>query len=114
MNMKLNIYGITEQQPCKGKWLVEENKYKDSETMSQNDYFTLLGALYWIARNNEMNITEVMQTSAMCDNNLYLNSFLGYQINDRLTLRTLYLNTNNTVMLSVYDKKKDRFIHFVA
>ena len=114
MNMKLNIEGISSERPCRGKWLNEENKYKENETMNQNDYFTLLGALYWIARNNEMNIETVMETCALCDNNLYLNSFEGYWLNDRLTLKSLYLNVNGTIMMSVYDEKKDRFIHFVA
>lgn len=85
-----------------------------------NDYLMLYGALAIICENNAelldeygLNMQTIIKDSAICSNELCLNSFEGYQISDRLNLNSLYLNEYDCVIASVYDNIKDRYIDFV-
>lgn len=115
--LKLNIQGIySNLQPIKPSFEVEKKELKS------NDYLKLFGALSFIANNNAeefgmdeaQQIGEAFQHAFICSDELQLNDGEGYELNERLTLKTLYLNQYDVVMMSVYDNKKDRFISFVA
>ena len=49
---------------------------------------------------------EIMLTSGF--------NFEGYEINERYTIRTLFLTTDDNVIMSLCDNKYDRYINFVA
>lgn len=87
-----------------------------------NDYLKLYGALAIIAQHNadelemycNQNLNDVIDSAVIQDDELYLMDFEGYEINERYTIRTLFLTTNDNVMMSVYDNKYDRYLNFVA
>lgn len=96
------------------------NKYPKKE-LKGNDNFKLFGALTLIGYNNQdlleeygWSIDDLISGASICDDNLCLNDFEGFNISDRLTIKSLYLNQYDNVMVSVYDNKFDRFLHFVA
>lgn len=91
------------------------------QELKGNDYMTLYGALSIICLHNEDLINEygldmktIIDESSICSDELCLNSFEGFDISDRLNLKSLYLNQYGNVMASVYDRKKDRFLEFVC
>ena len=61
-----------------------------------------------------MTIDTLISSASICDDSLYLNDFEGYSINERLTIKSLYLNQYDNVMAYVYDHKNDRFLEFVV
>lgn len=90
--------------------------------LSGNDYLKLYGALTIIAQHNtdelemyyNQNLNDVIDSAAIQDNELYLFNFEGYEINERYTIRTLFLTTDDNVIMSVYDNKYDRCLNFLA
>lgn len=82
--------------------------------LSGSDWLTLYGALAKLAYENELDVTQAMCEASFSDDELYLNSFNGYQLSERLNLRTLYLSDDNKIIASIYDKKKDRYIDFIT
>lgn len=90
--------------------------------LKSNDFLKLYGALTLIARNNKENLQnyfsqsmdDVIESASISDDELYLYNFEGYDINERYTLKTLYLTENDNVIMSVYDNKKDTFHDFIA
>ena len=90
--------------------------------LSGNDYLKLYGALTIIAQHNvdelEMyygqNLNDVIDSAAIQDDELYLYGFEGYEIDERYTIRTLFLTVTDNVIMSVYDSKYDRYLNFVA
>lgn len=115
--IKLDIQGLYNTlQPIKANYEAVKKELKG------NDYLMLYGALTLIAQNNEenlkdyynQNLNDVINSASISDNELYLMDFEGYEINERYTIKSLFLTDNNNVMMSVYDRKKDRFIDFVA
>lgn len=114
---KLDIEGLYNgMQPIRANY-----KYTKKE-LKGNDYLKLYGALVIIAGHNADNLQELfgvtvgdtVDDAAIQDDELYLNCFVGYELNERYTLRTLFLSDNDVVMMSVYDSKKDDYIDFVA
>ena len=112
--IKLDIEGLYNTlQPIKANYEAVKKELKG------NDYLMLYGALTLIAQNNEenlkdyynQNLNDVINSASISDN---LMDFEGYEINERYTIKSLFLTDNNNVMMSVYDRKKDRFIDFVA
>lgn len=91
-------------------------------TLKGNDYLKLFGALYIIAEHNEdllneyyfASVHDVLSSASISDDELYLNGFEGYELNDRYTIKTLFLSDNQVIMVSVHDRRYDRFIDFVA
>lgn len=86
-----------------------------------NDYLLLFGALSLICENNEptlndynLTMADVIGAASICSDELCLNNFNGYQISERLTLESLYLTKYNGVMMSVFDKKKERYLEFMV
>lgn len=115
--LQLNIEGLYGNlQPIKASFEFEKKELKG------NDYLKLFGALSLLALNNQeliqdyycMSLKDVIDSACIQDNELYLFNFEGYELNDRLTLKTLYLTQYDNVIMSVYDNKKDRYIDFVA
>ena len=91
------------------------------QELKGNDYLMLFGALAIICDNNEdllneygLDMQNIIKDSAICSDELCLNNFEGYEISERLNLKSLYLNEHGCVMASVYDNKKDRFLEFVC
>ena len=89
--------------------------------LKSNDYLKLFGALACICDNNTellqeygFNMSDIISDAAISDNELYLNGFKGYQISDRLNIKSLYLNQYDCIIVSVYDSKFDRFIDFIS
>lgn len=90
--------------------------------LSGNDYLKLYGALTIIAQHNadelemyyNQNLNDVIECASIQDDELYLFNFEGYEINERYTIRTLFLTTDDNVLMSVYDNKYDRYLNFVA
>lgn len=90
--------------------------------LSGNDYLKLYGALTIIAQHNaeelkmyyNQNLNDVISSASIHGNELYLMDFEGYEINERYTIRTLFLTVNDNVIMSVYDNKYDRYLDFVA
>lgn len=114
---KLQINGLYNgMQPIEPSYEVVKKK------LSGNDYLKLYGALTIIAQHNagelEMyygqNLNDVIDSAAIQDDELYLYNFEGYEINERYTIRTLFLTTEDNVIMSVYDNKYDRYLNFIA
>ena len=90
--------------------------------LSGNDYLKLYGALTIIAQHNDydlelyygQNLNDVIDSAAIQNDELYLMNFEGYEINERYTIRTLFLTTDDNVIMSVYDNKYDRYLNFIA
>ena len=90
--------------------------------LSGNDYLKLYGALTILAQNNMeylqdyycQSLNDVIESASIQDNELYLYDFEGYKLNERYTLRSLYLTDNDNIVMSVCDNKKDRFLDFIA
>lgn len=90
--------------------------------LSGNDYLKLYGALTLLAQHNQeylqdyygLSLNDVIEAACIQDNELYLGSFEGYDINERYTIRTLFLTVDDNVIMSVYDNKKNRFLDFIA
>ena len=82
----------------------------------------LYGALTILAQNNMeylrdyyyLSLNDVIDSASIQDNELYLLNFVGYELNERYTLRSLYLADNDNIIMSVYDNKKDRYLDFIA
>lgn len=115
--IKLDIEGLYNTlQPIKPNYEVIKKELKG------NDYLMLFGALSIIAQNNAENLKDyymqsvgdALEHASICDSELCLNDFEGYEITERYILKTLFLTDNNNIMMSVYDRKKDSFIDFVA
>lgn len=115
--MRLDIDGICWNcQPIRPTFKVVKKQ------LSNNDYLKLFGALSMIARNNKellsdyycQSLNDVIETACIQDSELYLFSFEGYELNERYTIRTLYLDVSDRIIMSVYDNKKDRYIDFLA
>lgn len=115
--MKLNIEGIySSLQPVKANFEPIKKELKG------NDHLKLYGALAILWEHNKGNFEDYyclknhnpIGSAAICSDELCLWDFEGYELNERYTLKSLYLNQYDCVMMSVYDKKKDRFINFVA
>lgn len=87
-----------------------------------NDYLKLYGALAILFENNRDNFNyyyfienhNPIEYASICNDELCLWSFEGYELNERYILKSLYLNQYDCVMMSVYDNKKDRYMDFVA
>lgn len=117
MYKKLQINGLYgDLQPI-------EPSYKPiKKELKGNDYLKLFGALYFLLDNNKelieefynITIEQGMEDAAIQDNELYLNSFEGYELNERYTIKTLYIDTNDNIVMSVYDYKYNRFLDFIA
>ena len=96
------------------------NEYEKKE-LKGNDYLTLYGALACICDNNKelfgeygLNIADIIADAAIQSDELCLGGFEGYQISDRLTIMSIYLNKYDCPIVSVYDNKFDRYIDFVS
>lgn len=87
-----------------------------------NDYLKLFGALAIIWDNNKeifesyygIKNHNPIEKAAICSDELCLWDFGGYKLSERYTLKSLYLNQYDSIMMSIYDNKKDRYIDFVA
>lgn len=95
------------------------NEYTKKELKGE-DYLKLYGALSIMCLHNlelleeyGMAMQNIIDDAAIQSDELYLNNFEGYDVTERLNLKSLYLNENDCVIASVYDKKLDRFIDFV-
>lgn len=114
---KLQINGL-----YNGMQPIEPTHEVIKKELSGNDYLKLYGALTILSQNNleyledyyGLSLNDVIEAACIQDNELYLGSFEGYEINERYNLRTLYLTENDNVIMSVYDNKKDRFLDFIA
>lgn len=114
---KLQINGL-----YNGMQPIEPSYKVIKKELSGNDYLKLYGALTIIAQHNadelEMyygqNLNDIINSASIQNNALYLFNFEGYEINERYTIRTLFLTVNDNVIMSVYDSKSDRYLNFVA
>lgn len=115
--MKLDIEGLYNYlQPIKPNFEPIKKELKG------NDYLKLYGALAILWVNNKDNFQNFfhfknhnpIEKASICSDELYLWDFAGYELNERYTLKSLYLNQYDCVMVSVYDNKKDRYIDFVV
>lgn len=94
-----------------------QNKYTNNETLTAHDMRALKGAFYELVYSvqeemgwsNEEAYNELTK-AAFCDNVLYLGSFEGYPISEKITLRGLYLNKNNSVM-ALLETANNNFIY---
>lgn len=114
VELELNGLGCTTPLAWFGK------DYQKKELKS-NDYLKLFGALACICDNNQdllqeygYTMDDIVSGSAISDGELYLNGFEGYDISERLNIKSLYLNQYDCVIVSVYDRKFNRFIDFVS
>lgn len=95
--IKLDIEGLYNTlQPIKANYEAAQNNAENLK-----DYYN-------------QNLNDVINSASISNDELYLMDFEGYEINERYTIKSLFLTENNNVMMSVYDRKKDRFIDFVA
>ena len=114
---KLQINGL-----YNGMQPIEPTYEVIKKELSGNDYLKLYGALTIIAQHNSdelemyhgQNLNDVIDSAAIQDNELYLMDFEGYEINERYTVRTLFLTTDDNVIMSVYDNKYNRYLNFIA
>ena len=115
--MKLQLNGL-----CNNIEPIKPNYEPIKKDLKDNDYLKLFGALAILWDNNKEifesyygieNHNPIEKSAISCDE-LCLWDFEGYEINERYTLKSLYLNQYDCVMMSVYDNKKDRYIDFVA
>ena len=114
LSFDLDVQGI---HSCNLSYFGKEYEKKE---LQGYDYLILFGALSLMCDNNEdllemygLTMQQVIADASMCDNELYLNGFEGYELSDRLNLKTLYLNKYGCVVASVYDNKFDRYLDFV-
>ena len=96
------------------------NEYEKKE-LKGNDYMMLYGALSIICLNNAdlldmygYTMQNIIDDASICSNELYLNGFEGYQISDRLNIKSLFINSHGCIIANVYDNKKDDMLHFVV
>ena len=115
--IKLDINGLYgDLKPIKPNYEVVKKELKS------NDFLKLYGALAILAQNNMdilhdyycQSLNDVIETASIQDDELYLLNFEGYELNERYTLRSLYLADNDNIIMSVYDNKKNKFIDFIA
>lgn len=114
---KLQINGL-----YNGMQPIEPTYKVIKKELSGNDYLKLYGALTLLAQNNMeylhdyyyQSLNDIIESASIQDNELYLFNFEGYEINERYTIRTLFLTVNDNVIMSVYDNKYDRYLNFVA
>ena len=115
--LKLDIEGIYNgMQPIKPNFEVIKKE------LTSNDYLKLFGALTILAQNNKelirdyycQSLNDVIESASICDSELCLFNFEGYELNKRYNIKSLYLDNNDRIMMSVYDNKKDSFIDFLA
>lgn len=114
---KLQINGL-----YNGMQPIEPNYEVIKKELSGNDYLKLYGALTIIAQHNAdelelyygQNLNDVIDSAAIQDNELYLMDFEGYEITERYTIRTLFLTTDDNVIMSIYDNKYDRYLNFIS
>ena len=114
---KLQINGL-----YNGLQPIEPSYEVIKKELSGNDYLKLYGALTIIAQHNAdelelyygQNLNSVINSVSIQDNELYLMDFEGYELNERYSIRTLFLTTDDNVIMSVYDSKYDRYLDFVA
>ena len=116
-SIKLDINGLY------GDWKpIKPNYQVIKKELKSNDFLKLYGALTILAQNNMdilhnyycQSLNDVIETASIHDDELYLLSFEGYELNERYTLRSLYLADNDNIIMSVYDNKKNKFIDFIA
>lgn len=93
----------------------------EKKALKGEDFLKLFGALACFCEQNAeilemygISMQDVISDAAIQDNELYLNGFEGYELSERLSLQTLYIDINDCIRYSVYDKKLDRFLDFVS
>lgn len=96
------------------------NEYQKKELKGE-DFLKLYGALACFCEENQdildeygLTMSDIISGAAIQDSELYLNGFEGFDISDRLNLRTLYIDNHDCIRYSIYDRKFDRFIDFVS
>lgn len=90
-----------------------KNKCDYDKIMNTHDINALFGALYFLCKYNDIDPNTILENAAIQGNKLYLNSFEGYYINDRLSLQALYFNQYNVLIGLVYDNKVDKYLYFI-
>lgn len=114
---KLQINGL-----YNGMQPIEPTYEVIKKELSGNDYLKLYGALTLLAQNNIeylhdyycQSLNDIIKSASIQDDELYLFNFEGYELNERYTLRTLFLTVNDNMIMSVYDNKYDRYLNFIA
>ena len=115
--IKLDINGLYgDLKPIKPNYEIVKKE------LASNDYLKLYGALTILVQNNMdilrdyyyLSLNDVIDSASIQDNELYLLNFVGYELNERYTLRSLYLADNDNIIMSVYDNKKNRYLDFIA
>lgn len=116
LKFELELYGLGCITP-----LAYFGKEYIKKELKSNDYLKLYGALACMCDHNQnilldydFKMSDIISNAAIQDNELYLNDFEGYQISDRLNIKSLYLNDYDCIIVSVYDSKFDRFIDFIS
>lgn len=80
--------------------------------LTGNDCWALrYAALRFIQKNFclDENWQDVDDRNAIQDDELYLNSFDGYQVDERYNVRTVFMTTNGAICADIYDHEKDTF-----
>ena len=94
--------------------LVRVQDYKKKK-LTDNDVWTLrYVAMRFISKNfgyffSDNSWKEIDDRNAVCDDELYLNDFEGFEVDDRYTVRTLFLTEDGAVLTDIYDRKLDKF-----
>lgn len=114
---KLDINGLyNDLQPIMPSYEIKKKE------LAGNDYLKLYGALTILTQNNMeylheyycQSLNDVIESASIQDNELYLFNFEGYELNERYTIKSIYLTVDDNVILSVYDNKNDRYMDFIA
>lgn len=115
--MKLKINGLCNNlKPIKPTYELVRKELKD------NDYLKLYGALAILWDNNKeifesyygIENHNPIECANICSDELYLWDFEGYKLSKRYIIKSLYLNQYDSIVISVCDNKKDRYIDFLA
>lgn len=93
--------------------------------LTGNDYYYLRYCLMDFIKNNKDSIWAFCETeenqifsivdneACFQDNELYIGSFEGYDIDENIKLYSIFLNENNRAILSTYNDENEEFLYYL-
>ena len=87
--------------------------YEKKEDLTSNDCWALrYCAMSFIDRNFSdfgMRWKEIDDSNAFQDHELYLADFEGYQLDENLIVRTLFMTKEGRILADIYDRRTSKF-----
>lgn len=102
-------------------WNHEPIQIEKEEIRELKDHDVMIlryAAMMLLAGNEDNEVNEdsmegIEESSAICDDRLYVGDFEGIWMDDNITLQYFYMHKNNRICAATYDSEKDDFQYWL-